>query len=203
MLLYDAPRAPNPRRVQIFLAEKGVTLPVRAVDLMAREHMESDYARINPLRAVPALVLDDGSVLTESVAICRYIEHLHPEPSLFGRDGREQAFVEMWQRRMEFALFLPVAFAFRHSHPKMGVLEKPQFPDFAEAQRGRAVEAMRYLDAELVDRAFVAGEAFTIADITAFVALELTKLARIEVPAELAHLARWRAAVSARPSLAL
>ncbi|WP_442754834.1 glutathione S-transferase family protein [Methylocystis sp. JAN1] len=203
MLLYDAPRAPNPRRVGIFLAEKGVTVPVRNVDLMALDHMESDFARINPLRAVPALVLDDGSILTESVAICRYIEWLRPEPPLFGRDGREQAFVEMWQRRMEFALFLPVAFAFRHGHPRMGVLEKPQFPEFAEAQRGRAAAAMRFLDGELADRAFVAGEAFTIADITAFVALELTRLARIEVPPELTRLARWRAAVGARPSVAV
>lgn len=203
MLLYDAPRAPNPRRVRIFLAEKGVDLPTREIDLMALEHMETDYARINPLRAVPALVLDDGAVLTESVAICRYIEWLHPDPPLFGRDGREQAFVEMWQRRMEFALFLPVAFAFRHSHPRMAVLERPQFPDFAEAQRSRAAQAMRYLDAELSDRAFVAGEEFTIADITAFVALELTKLARIGVPEDLNHLARWRALVGARPSVAI
>jgi glutathione S-transferase len=203
MLLYDAPRAPNPRRVRIFLAEKGVDLPTREVDLMALEHMENDYARINPLRAVPALVLDDGAVLTESVAICRYIEWLHPEPPLFGRDGREQAFVEMWQRRMEFALFLPVAFAFRHSHPRMAVMEKPQFPDFAETQRARAAQAMRYLDAELSDRAFVAGEEFTVADITAFVALELTKLARIGIPEDLTHLARWLASVGARPSVAV
>lgn len=202
MLLYDAPRAPNPRRVRIFLAEKGVSVPTRELDLMALAHMEPDFARINPLHAVPALVLDDGAVLTESVAICRYVEWLHPEPPLFGRDGREQAFVEMWQRRMEFALFLPVAFAFRHSHPRMEILEKPQFPEFAEAQRTRALEAMRYLDGELADRAFVAGDAFTIADITAYVALELTALARIAVPAELAHLARWRAAVGARPSAA-
>jgi glutathione S-transferase len=200
MLLYNTPLAPNPRRVRIFLAEKGVSLPTRNIDLMSLEHLNADYSRINPLQAVPALVLDDGAVLTESVAICRYVEWLHPEPPLFGRDGREQAFVDMWQRRMEFSLFLPVAFAFRHSHPRMAVLEKPQFPEFAEAQRARAVEAMRFLDRELADRPFVAGEAFTIADITAFVAMELTKLARIEAPAELAHLARWRAAMGARPS---
>jgi glutathione S-transferase len=200
MLLYDSPLAPNPRRVRIFLAEKGVSIPTRKIDLMALDHMRSDYARINPLRTVPALILDDGAALTETVAICRYIEWLHPDPPLFGRDGREQAFVEMWQRRMEFALFQPVAFAFRHSHPRLAVLEKPQFPEFAAVQRPRAVEAMRFLDGELADRAFVAGDAFTIADITAFVALELTKLARIEIPADLPHLARWRAAVGARPS---
>jgi glutathione S-transferase len=202
MLLYDTPRAPNPRRVRIFLAEKGVSLPTRAIDLMSLEHLNDEYSRINPLQAVPALVLDDGAVLTESVAICRYVEWLHPEPPLFGRGGREQAFVDMWQRRMEFSLFLPVAYAFRHSHPRMAVLEKPQFPEFAEAQRARAVEGMRFLDSELAKRPFVAGEVFTIADITAFVAMELTKLARIEAPAELAHLARWRAATGARPSAA-
>lgn len=202
MLLYDSPRAPNPRRVRIFLAEKGVCIPTRDVDLMALAHMQSDYAAINPMRAVPALVLDDGAVLTETVAICRYVEWFHPEPPLMGRDGREQAFVEMWQRRMEFSLFLPVAFVFRHSHPRMAIMEKPQIPQFAEAQRPRALEGMRFLDSELSGRAFVAGDAFTIADITAFVALELTKLARIDIPAEFPHLARWRAAVGARPSIA-
>lgn len=202
MLLYDTPGAPNPKRVRIFLAEKGVSLPTRKVDLMSAEHLTEDYAGLNPLRAVPALVLDDGTVLTESVAICRYVEWLHPEPPLFGRGGREQAFVDMWQRRMEFSLFLPVAFAFRHSHPRMAALEKPQLPDFAETQRARAIAGMRFLDRELADRPFVAGEAFTIADITAFVAMELTKLARIEPPAELDRLARWRAAVGARPSAA-
>lgn len=202
MLLYDNPRAPNPRRVRIFLAEKDVSIPTRAIDLMALDQKSADYAHINPMRAVPALVLDDGAVLTESVAICRYIETLHPEPPLFGRSGLEQAFVEMWQRRMEFQLFLPVAHAFRHSHPRMAALEQPQFPDFAAAQRARAVEAMRFLDGELAGRRHVAGADFTIADITAFVALELTPLARIEIPSDLSHLARWRAELAARPSMA-
>ncbi len=202
MLLYDTPLAPNPRRVRIFLAEKGVRIERREINLMALEHKQAGYARLNPLQGVPALVLDDGSVLTESVAICRYIEHLYPDPPLFGRTGREQAFVEMWQRRMEFRLFMPVAHAFRHSHPKMAVLENPQIPQFAEVQRARAVDALRWLDGELSGRRHVAGEAFTIADITAFVALELTRLARVPVPEDLPHLARWRAEVSARPGVA-
>lgn len=202
MLLYDTPRAPNPRRVRMFLAEKGVPVPTREIDLMALEHKGDDYARINPLMRVPALVLDDGAVLTESVSICRYIETLYPEPALFGRDGREAAFVDMWQRRMEFELFLPVAHAFRHSHPRLAVLEQPQIPEFAQAQRARAVSAMRWLDEELGTRRHVAGEAFTIADITAFVALELSPLARVDIPEELTHLARWRADVAARPSAA-
>ncbi len=202
MLLYDTPRAPNPKRVRMFLAEKGVPIPTREINLMALEHKSDDYALINPLRRVPALVLDDGAVLTESVSICRYIETLYPEPALFGRDGREAAFVDMWQRRMEFELFMPVAHAFRHSHPRLAVLEQPQFPDFAQAQRERAIAAMRWLDGELADRRYVAGDAFTIADITAFVALDLSPLACVDVPEELTHLARWRADVAARPSAA-
>jgi glutathione S-transferase len=200
MLLYDTPLAPNPKRVRIFLAEKGVVIETRVVDLMALEHKREDFLRINPLASVPALILDDGAVLTESVAICRYIESLHPEPPLFGRDGREQAFIEMWQRRMEFQLFAPVAQVFRHTHPRLARLEQPQLPDFAAAQKPRALAAMRWLDGELAGRRFVAGEDFTIADITAFVALELTALARIDIPDDLPHLARWRREVAARPS---
>jgi glutathione S-transferase len=200
MLLHDAPGAPNPKRVRMFLAEKGVVTPSRNVDLMSLEHKSDNYIRINQTGLVPALVLDDGAVLTETVAICRYIEYLHPEPPLLGRDGRDAAFVEMWQRRMELQLFQPVAFAFRHSHPRLALLEQPQLPEFAAAQRPRAIAAMRDLDAVLADRPFVAGEDFTIADITAFVALELTARARIDIPGDLPHLARWRAAVGARPS---
>ncbi|MGJ0506371.1 MAG: glutathione S-transferase family protein [Methylocystis sp.] len=201
MLLYDTPLAPNPRRVRIFLAEKGVVIPTREVNLIALEHKRADFAAINPLQGVPALVLEDGAVLTESVAICRYIESLHPEPPLFGRDAREAAFVEMWQRRMEFQVFMPIAHAFRHSHPRMAVLEQPQIPQFAESQRARAVEALKWLDGELASRRHVAGEAFTIADITAFVALELAPRARVPVAPDLSHLARWRADVAARPSV--
>lgn len=200
MLLYSTPLAPNPRRVRIFLAEKNVAIETRDVNLMALEHRAESYARINPLRAVPALVLDDGAVLTESVAICRYIESLHPEPPLFGVGGREQAFVDMWQRRVEFGLFLPVALAFRHSHPRLAALEQPQIAQLAETQRPRAQKMMRFLDAELAAHAFIAGDAFTIADITALVAMELAPLGRVEAPEGLTHLARWRAAVAARPS---
>jgi glutathione S-transferase len=202
MLLYDTARAPNPKRVRMFLAEKGVSVPTRNIDLLSLEHKSEAFTRINPLRSVPALVLDDGEVLTESVAICRYIEFLHPEPALFGRGGREQAFVEMWQRRMEFQLFAPVAHAFRHSHPRLAALEQPQIAEFAQAQRPRAAAAMRFLDQALAGRRFVAGADFTVADITAFVALELAPLARVEIPADLANLARWREAVAARPSAA-
>ncbi len=201
MLLYNTPLAPNPRRVRIFLAEKNVTIPVRDVNLMAQEHKNNAYTAVNALEEVPALVLDDGATLTESVAICRYIESLYPEPPLLGRNAREQAFVEMWQRRVEFRLFTPVALAFRHSHPALARLESPQLPQLAEHQRPRAQQMMRFLDLELAARRFIASDDFTIADITAIVAMDLTKAARVEIPQDLPNLSRWRADVSARPSV--
>lgn len=200
MLLYNSRLAPNPRRVRIFLAEKGLSVDMRDVDLAALEQKSEAYTRINPLRRVPALVLDDGAVLTESVAICRYFEGLHPEPPLFGVGAREAAFVEMWQRRVEFELFGPVGLAFRHSHPAMAKMESPQFPQFAAVQRECAAEFMRFLDAELAGRSFVAGDAYTIADITALVAMDWTRYGRVEIPAGLANLSRWREEVSSRPS---
>lgn len=202
MLLYTTPLAPNPRRVRMFLAEKNVTIPMRDVNLMTLEHKNETYRQVNILEEVPALVLDDGETLTESVAICRYIESLYPEPALFGRCGREQAFIEMWQRRIELRLFTPVALAFRHSHPALARLESPQLPEFAALQRLRAQKTMRFLDQELASRRFIASDAFTIADITAFIAMDLTKHGRVEIPADLPHLSRWRAEVSARPSAA-
>jgi glutathione S-transferase len=201
MLLYNTPLAPNPRRVRIFLAEKNVTIPVRDVNLLEQEHKQESYSAINALEEVPALVLDDGATLTESVAICRYIESLYPAPPLFGRNPREQAFVEMWQRRVEFRLFISVALAFRHSHPALARLESPQWPQLAEYQRPRAQQMMRFLDGELASRRFIASDDFTIADITAIVAMDLTKFARVEIPQDLPHLSRWRTEVSARPSV--
>lgn len=202
MLLYTTPLAPNPRRVRMFLAEKNVTIPMRDVNLMTLEHKNETYRQVNILEEVPALVLDDGETLTESVAICRYIESLYPEPALFGCGGREQAFVEMWQRRIELRLFTPVALAFRHSHPALARLESPQLPELAALQRSRAQQMMRFLDQELASRRFIASDAFTIADITAFIAMDLTKHGRVEIPADLPHLSRWRVEVSARPSAA-
>jgi glutathione S-transferase len=200
MLLYNTPLAPNPRRVRIFLAEKNVAIPIHDVNLMTHEHKEESYAAVNALEEVPALILDDGATLTESVAICRYIEALYPDPPLFGRNAREQAFVEMWQRRVELRLFTPVALAFRHSHPALARLESPQLPQLAEHQRPRAQQMMRFLDGELASRRFIASDDFTIADITAIVAMDLSKLARVEIPEDLPNLSRWRAEVSARPS---
>jgi len=202
MKLLDGGRAPNPRRVRIFLAEKGLTVPLEPVDLAARQHLGEDFARINPMRRVPVLILDDGTAIAESMAICRYFEALHPEPALFGRDAREEALVEMWNRRMELGLLNAVAAVFRHLHPAMAELEVPQVAEWGEANRPKVLDFLGWLDGELAGRPFIAGEAFSVADITAFVALDLCKPAKLAIPEELFHLARWRGAVAARPSAA-
>lgn len=200
MKLYDSPVAPNPRRVRIFLAEKGISVAKENVDLGKLEHRTDEFSAINPLRRIPALVLDSGEILTESVAICRYFEEIQPDPPLFGTGALGKARVEMWQRRSELEFFNFVALAFRHSHPAMRELEQPQIAELAEVSRPRALAFLRFLDSELAKRPFVAGEAYSIADITTLVAADFCKVARIAPPPELVHFARWRAEVSARPS---
>jgi glutathione S-transferase len=149
---------------------------------------------------VPALVLDDGSVLTETIAICRYLEMLHPEPPLFGVGPKDAAIVEMWQRRIELHLFFPVAHVFRNSHPAMKEMEVPQVPAWAEANKPRVMEFLQLLDGELNGRPFVAGDRYTVADITGLTAIDFMKPAKLAVPEELAHVRRWHADISARPS---
>jgi glutathione S-transferase len=200
MKLYDGGRAPNPRRTRIFLAEKGIKLPLEPVDLGAMQQKSSAYTAINPLQRVPALVLDDGTIITESIAICRYFEALQPDPPLFGRSPLEIANIEMWNRRLELHFFLPVSHVFRNSHPAMKEMEVPQLPAWAEANRPRIMEFITLLDAELKNRPFIAGDTFTVADITGLVAVDFMKPAKLAVPDELRHLKCWHAAVSARPS---
>jgi glutathione S-transferase len=200
--LYDGGRAPNPRRTRIFLAEKGLKLPTQQVDLGSLEQMKSGYAAINPLKRVPALVLDDGTVLTESVAICRYFEALHPEPPLFGRGALGVARVEMWNRRLELNLLFAVAHVFRHTHPAMKPMEVPQVPAWAEANKPRILDFLGIVNRELENNRFITGDAFTIADITGLVALDFMKPAKLSVPDDLAHVRRWHAELSARPSAA-
>jgi len=203
MKLYlDSGRAPNPRRVRIFLAEKGVTLPIETVDLGAQAHKSAPYRAINPMQRLPALVLDDGTVIAESIAICRYVEALHPQPPLFGEGALEQALVEMWQRRVEFHLLTIVSHVFRHTHPAMAPLEVPQVAAWGEANKPRALEFLAFFDAELRTRPYVAGQRFSVADITAVVAVDFMKPAKIAVPEGLANVRRWHAEVSARPSVA-
>jgi glutathione S-transferase len=200
MKLYDGGRAPNPRRVRIFLAEKAIAIPSEQVDLGALEQRGDAYTAINPMQRVPALVLDDGTVIAESIAICCYFEALYPEPPLFGRGALACALVEMWNRRVELQLFLPVASVFRHLHPAMIQMENPQVPEWGEANKPRIVDFLRFLDGELKDRPFVAGKDFTVADITALVAVDFMRVSKLAVPDDLVHLRRWHQAVSARPS---
>ncbi|MFD2057991.1 glutathione S-transferase [Mesorhizobium calcicola] len=202
MKLFDGGRAPNPRRVRVFLAEKGIAVPLVSVDMGALEHKQQAVSSRNPLQRLPVLELDDGTVLTESVAICRYFEELHPEPALFGRGALGKARVEMWQRRMEFNLLSCVAQAFRHIHPAMKEWEIPQIPEWGEANKPKAVEFLRLLDDELGSREFIAGDSYSIADITGLIAVDFMKPARIKVPDECANVLRWHQAVSSRPSAA-
>jgi glutathione S-transferase len=203
MKLYiDTGRAPNPRRVRIFLAENGVALPTEPVDLGGQAHKSPGFCAINPMQRLPAVVLDDGTVIAESIAICRYVESMHPRPPLFGEGALEQALVEMWQRRVEFHLLTVVSHAFRHLHPAMAALEVPQVAAWGEANKPRALDFLTFLDGELKGRPYVAGNRFSVADITAVVAVDFMKPARIAVPEGLANLLRWHREVSARPSVA-
>jgi glutathione S-transferase len=200
MRLYDGGRAPNPRRTRVFLAEKGIALPIVPVDLAGMQQMSTEYAAINPIKRVPALVLDDGTVITESIAICRYFEVLQPEPALFGRGALDVARIEMWNRRVELHLLFAVSHVFRHSHPAMKQMEVPQVPAWAEANKPRVLEFITLLDGELKERQFIAGDQLSVADITGLVAIDFMKPAKLAVPDELTHLKRWHAELSARPS---
>jgi len=202
MKLYDGGRAPNPRRVRIFLAEKGIAIPSEQVDLGKLEQRSDAFTALNPMQRVPALVLDDGIVIAESIAICRYFEALNPEPPLFGRGALEIALVEMWQRRAELHLLFPVAMVFQHLHPAMKIMVDPQVAAWGEANKPRVRQFLQFLDGELKGRPFVAGAAYTVADITAMVAVDFMRVSKLTVPDDLAHVRRWHAAVSARPSAA-
>ena len=202
MKLYDGGRAPNPRRVRVFLAEKGVTVPTEQVDIGTMQQRSDAYTAINPLQRLPALVLDDGTVIAESIAICRYFETLHPEPALFGRGALESALVEMWNRRAELHLLLPVSHVFRHLHPAMAEMEVPQVPAWGEANKPRVLSFLEFLDADLKDRPYIAGANFTVADITTMIAVDFMRVTKLAVPEALTNVKRWHQAVMARPSAA-
>lgn len=200
MKLYDSKMAPNPRRTRIFLAEKGISVPTEQVDMMKMEHKTPEYTALNPMQRMPALVLDDGTIITELIAICRYFEVLQPEPPLFGVGAKEIAMVEMWNRRAELNLLFSVAQVFRHSHPAMKELEVPQVPDWAEANKPRIAEFLHMLDGELKSRPFIAGDRYSVADITTLCAIDFMKPTRVAVPDDCVNVKRWHADVSARPS---
>jgi len=200
MKLYTSHRAPNPRRVRWVMAEKGIEgVEIVEIDLLTGEHRTPEYRARVGVPHVPALELDDGTTISESVAICRYLEAMHPEPNLFGRDPREQAVIEMWTRRCEFYLANPIMLNVRHSHPALAALEATQLPQVAEYNRLSAEKFMRTLDRRLAEHAFIAEDRFTMADMVAVVGLDFARRIRYRPPEELTRLARWMEACRARP----
>ena len=200
MKIIETRQAPNPRRVRIFLAEKGITVAFEEVDLMKGALKTPEMTRLNPTQRVPILVLDDGTAISETMAICRYFEEIKPEPALFGHSAIGRANIEMWNRRMELGLMNHVSQAFRHTHPAMAHLEVPQVKDWGEANKAKALDVLAMMDVELAGNEFIAGDAYSVADITALVAVDFMRPARITVPEALGNVKRWHAAVSARPS---
>jgi glutathione S-transferase len=197
--IYDQPRAPNPRRVNIFLAEKGIEIDRVNVDLIAGAHKQADYLAKVGVPQVPALELDDGTILTESVAICRYFEALIPEPNMMGRDIMEQVIIEKWQRLVEFRLFATVAACFRHTNPHLAVLED-QCADWGEVNRGRLDARLGEIDRRLEVRDWIAADRLTIADITALVAVDFMRVIKQPIPEGYTNLLNWLERMRARPS---
>jgi len=202
MKLYVSPGAPSPRRVMMFMVEKNITgIDLVNVDLNAQEHMGEAYRAKSPLAKVPALELDDGRVLTETRAICTFLEGLYPEPNLMGVDAEERAFIEMADRRAELYLLAGIANTVRHTHPGLAPLERPQFPDFGHSQAQKVREVALWFDHMLERQPWIAGERFTIADITAFCAIEFAKLMKFVPGREgMPALQAWRDRVAERPS---
>jgi glutathione S-transferase len=199
MKIYDSKAAPNPRRVRIFLAEKGIEVPYEQVDITKAESRSPEFRKKNSLGVLPVLELDDGTCIAESVAICRYFEESQPNPPLMGVDAQDRAIVEMWQRRMEFEIFAPILQVFRNTHAFFkGRI--PQVAEYGEVCRKAAERQLGWLDEVLADREFVAGSRYTIADITALCGIDFGRVSDIRIQAEQKNLARWHAAVSGRPS---
>jgi len=198
MRLYDYHAAPNPRLVRIYLAEKGISIPTVQVDITKGEHQSAKFLKHNPMGRVPVLELDDSTYLSETVAICRYFEVLHPEPALFGSDAKNQAVVEMWRRRMEFDVALPAMMAMRHTHPMFA--HEKQIEAYAELSRQRVEGTMQWLNEELGGREYIAGDTYTIADITALIGFDFGRIVDLRVPEHLPALWRWYQSVRSRPS---
>jgi glutathione S-transferase len=197
--LYDSKLAPNPRRVRIFLAEKGIEVPLVNVDIARAENRQPPFLAKNPLGGLPVLELDDGTCLAETVAICRYFEESQPEPPLMGVGPQGRALVEMWNRRMELELFVPIAQVFRNTHEFFkGRIE--QVPAWGEACRRVAEKRLEWLDQELASREFVAGDRYTIADITALCGIDFGRITKTSIQPGQKNLERWHERVSARPS---
>jgi len=207
MKLYDMNMAPNPRRVRIFMAEKGLDVPMVEINLIEGENLHEDFLKINPRGTLPTLELDDGSYLDESVAICRYLEELHPEPPLMGTDAISKGRIEACQRHMEFDGLLPLLESFRNSFPAFAERGVPGLPaeykaieELAERGQRRYQLFMKTLNDRLANQDYIAGNAFSIADITAFCAIDFAKMMEISLPEEYTYARRWFEQVSSRPS---
>jgi glutathione S-transferase len=200
MLLYHDPRAPNPRRVRMFLAEKGVAYDTIEVSIAASEHQTLEFRKKNPLALLPVLELADGKILRESMAICRYLEELHPDPNLLGTDAWERAQIEQWNRHAELELLIPIAQVFRNTNAFWNGRIK-QSPEYGAIMRDVVGGRFDWLEGELAQRPYLAGPRFTVADITALCAIDFGKVSNLRIKAE-THpgLAAWHARVSERPS---
>ena len=202
MKLYDTPLAPNPRRVRWFMAEKGIDdIEVVTLNLMQGEHKTPDYVAKAGLANVPMLEMDDGTCITESLAICRYLESRYPEPNLFGRTPEEVAFIEMWTRRAEMLVATPVMMGVRHTHPAMGALEQ-QVPAIGEHNLQTATRALKVLDRRLAESEWIGGDRLTIADIVAFVGVDFGRMIKFKPPEEMTHVCGWAERMKARPAAA-
>ncbi len=199
MKFYDLKNSPNTRRVRIFMAEKGVTADSVDIDMAKGENRTPEFLAMNPLGKMPVLELDDGTIIAESVAICRYLEEMHPEPPMFGRDTMERTNVEMWNRRMELEVLQPIMLTFVHSHPMWKGIYK-QFEDFGEDCRVRALERLEWLNGELEGREYLATGDYTVADITAQCAVLMGKAVNVRAAPEWSHLNAWWERVAARPT---
>jgi glutathione S-transferase len=193
--------APNPRRVRMFLAEKGLSIPLVHVPMRQGAHKSAEFVAKNSLGQVPVLELDDGSTLSESIAICRYLEEMHPTPALFGENAWQRAQVEMWTRRIEFGLMSRIGAVWVHTH-KFTAQLGTQYKDFGEASRERGIKSMHWLNDELKDREFIAIDRFTMADIVALTTIDFAAFIGMDMPESLDKLRAWHARVSARPSAA-
>jgi glutathione S-transferase len=198
MKIYDRPLAPNPRRLRIFVAEKGLKIPCETVE--AGRNRSPEFLAKNPAGSLPVLELDDGSCIAESVAICRYLEGQYPEPNLMGRDATEQAIIEMWSRRIELNLFGPVGRAFWHTDPRFAGLPIRQFPDYGASQRDLAQLQLAWFDAQLKGKEFIAASRYTIADIHGLVAIDFGMRAGVKLDPGLKEVSRWYSAIASRPS---
>jgi glutathione S-transferase len=200
MKVYDAAIAPNPRRVRWVMAEKGVAdIEVVPVSIPEGEHKRPDYLAKAGLPNLPMLEMDDGTTITESIAICRYLESGYPEPNLFGRDARETAVIEMWTRRAEMLVATPFMLGVRLSHPGFAALERPA-PEVAAWNQQNALAALKVLDRRLGESEWLACDRLTIADIVAFIGIDFARIVRLRPPEELVNVGRWAAAMRERPA---